>query len=59
MINADTSNPRRVVMTYANRAREPEHERRVHAAMAEQLAGLLGLSYGGEYDPTRGHETQP
>ncbi|MDT3710869.1 DUF3182 family protein [Pseudomonas sp.] len=59
MINADTSNPRRVVMTYANRAREPEHERRVHAALAEQLAGLLGLSYGGEYDPTRGHETQP
>ncbi|UIP85166.1 DUF3182 family protein [Pseudomonas phenolilytica] len=59
MINADTSNPRRVVMIYANRAREPEHERRVHAALAEQLAGLLGLSYGGEYDPTRGHETQP
>lgn len=59
MINADTSNPRRVVMTYANRTREPEHERRVHAALAEQLAGLLGLSYGGEYDPTRGHETQP
>lgn len=59
MINADTSNPRRVVMTYANRAREPEHERRVHAALAERLAGLLGLNYGGEYEPTRRHETQP
>ncbi|EIK53124.1 biotin carboxylase [Stutzerimonas stutzeri TS44] len=59
MIDADASNPRRVVMTYANRASEPEHERHVHAALAERLAGVLGLSYGGEYDPARRHAARP
>lgn len=59
MINADKTNPQRVVMTYANRTREPQHERIVHAVLAERLATLLGLGYGGEYDPSRRHDAQP
>ena len=60
MINTDTSpGSRRLVLTYANRPSEPEHERRVHAALAERLAALLGLSYGGDYDPARRYDAQP
>ncbi len=60
MMNAQTlQNSRRVVLTYANRPREPQHERVVHAALAERLAALLGLSYGGDYDPTRRYDAQP
>ncbi|MBE7372960.1 DUF3182 family protein [Pseudomonas lopnurensis] len=60
MMNADApQGPRRAVMIYANRANEPQHERCVHVALAERLAALLGLDYGGEYDPTRRHEAQP
>jgi len=52
MMNAQTlQSSRRVVLTYANRPREPQHEKVVHAALAERLATLLGTSYGGEYDP--------
>ncbi|MCQ4327412.1 DUF3182 domain-containing protein [Stutzerimonas stutzeri] len=58
MMNADTC-PRRAVMTYANRADEPQHERIVHVALAERLAALLGLHYGGEYDPARRYEIHP
>lgn len=60
MMNAQTSqNSRRVVLTHANRPNEPQHERVVHAALAERLAALLGLTYGGDYDPTRRYEAQP
>ena len=43
----------------SNRPREPQHEKIVHAALAERLAVLLGLSYGGEYDPTRRYDAHP
>ena len=60
MINAQKpQSSRRVVLTYPNRPREPQHEKVVHAALAERLAALLGLSYGGEYDPTRRYDAQP
>lgn len=60
MMNAQTSqNSRRVVLTHANRPNEPQHERVVHAALAERLAALLGLTYGGDYDPTCRYEAQP
>ncbi len=60
MMNAQTSqNSRRVVLTHANRPNEPQHERVVHAALAERLAALLGLTYGGDYAPTRRYEAQP
>jgi len=60
MMNAQTSqNSRRVVLTHANRPNEPQHERVVHAALAERLAALLGLTYGGDYDPARRYEAQP
>lgn len=60
MMNAQTSqNSRRVVLTHANRPNEPQHERVVHAALAERLAALLGLTYGGDYDPSRRYEAQP
>lgn len=60
MMNAQTlQNSRRVVLTHANRPNEPQHERVVHAALAERLAALLGLTYGGDYDPTRRYEAQP
>ncbi len=42
---------RGVVMTYPNRSHEPLHERRVHAALAERLAALLGYRYAGDYTP--------
>lgn len=60
MMNAQTlQGSRRVVLTYPNRPREPQHEKIVHAALAERLAVLLGLSYGGEYDPTRRYDAHP
>ena len=60
MMNAQTlQSSRRVVLTYANRPREPQHEKVVHAALAERLATLLGTSYGGEYDPTRRYDAHP
>jgi len=60
MMNAQTlQSSRRVVLTYANRPREPQHEKVVHAALAERLAALLGTSYGGEYDPTRRYDAHP
>ncbi|MGE4476652.1 MAG: DUF3182 family protein [Stutzerimonas sp.] len=43
--------PRGVVLTYPNRHHEPQHERSVHAALAERLADLLGYHYGGDYRP--------
>jgi hypothetical protein len=60
MMNAQTlQGSRRVVLTYPNRPREPQHEKIVHAALAERLATLLGLKYGGEYDPERRYEAHP
>jgi hypothetical protein len=51
MINADTPHtPRRVVVTLANRANYPQHERVVHEHLARRLATLQGLSFLGEYD---------
>ncbi|WP_028239696.1 DUF3182 family protein [Stutzerimonas azotifigens] len=43
----------RVVVTFPNRPREPEHEKAVHRALAERLARLLGVRFDGEYDPHR------
>jgi hypothetical protein len=34
------------------RACEPSHERVVHAELARRLAGLLGLEYAGDFDPS-------
>lgn len=52
MINADTpQTPRRAVATFANRTREPAHEKVVHEQLARRLATLQGLSFLGEYDP--------
>jgi hypothetical protein len=60
MMNAQTlQSSRRVVLTYPNRPCEPQHEKIVHAALAERLAALLGLSYGGEYDPSRRYDAHP
>lgn len=52
MTNADAPQmPRRAVVTLANRAQEPEHERIVHEQLAKRLATIQGLSFLGEYDP--------
>ncbi|WP_312956269.1 DUF3182 family protein [Pseudomonas songnenensis] len=60
MMNAQTpQSARRVVLTYPNRPREPQHEKLVHAVLAERLAALLGLSFGGEYDPQRRYDAHP
>ena len=60
MMNAQTpQSSRRVVLTYPNRPREPQHEKLVHAVLAERLAALLGLSFGGEYDPQRRYDAHP
>lgn len=51
MTNLQHKRPPGVVVTYPNRAREPEHERVVHQALARRLAALQGLAYAGEYRP--------
>lgn len=52
MMKADTpQNPRGAVVTLSNRAREPQHEASVHAALARRIAQLQGMAFLGEYDP--------
>lgn len=51
MSNLQHKGPPGVVVTYPNRASEPEHERVVHQALARRLADLQGLTYAGEYRP--------
>ncbi|MCW3148281.1 DUF3182 family protein [Stutzerimonas stutzeri] len=56
MMNADMPQASRgEVLTYANRANEPAHEKTVHAELARRLAALQGMVFGGEYDPTGKH----
>ncbi|PAU60925.1 DUF3182 family protein [Pseudomonas indica] len=40
------------VVLYPNRRSEPQHERVVHAALAQRLAALLGMDFRGDFDPT-------
>jgi len=52
MTNAHVpQNPRAAVVTLANRASEPRHEKAVHEELARRLAALQGLAFLGEYDP--------
>ncbi|MBA1272291.1 DUF3182 family protein [Stutzerimonas azotifigens] len=51
MTRVDTAGYSRVVQTYPNRSREPGHERYVHQALAQRLAHLQGIDYGGDCDP--------
>lgn len=41
---------RGAVVTLANRANEPQHEKVVHEQLAKRLAALQGLAFLGEYD---------
>lgn len=51
MINADAPHmPRGAVVTLANRARDPKHEKAVHEHLAKRLAAVKGLTFLGEYD---------
>lgn len=51
MIRTDTgNNPRGAVVTLANRASEPTHERVVHEALGKRLAEVLGMDFLGEFD---------
>lgn len=43
--------PRGAVVTLANRASEPRHEKAVHEQLARRLAALQGMDFVGEYDP--------
>ena len=57
-MNAQTlQGSRRVVLTYPNRPREPQHG--LSTPRWPNAAVLLGLSYGGEYDPTRRYDAHP
>src|SRR5690554_2394596 len=38
------------VLVYSARAHEPEHEKAVHFKLGEQIAGVLGMHFGGSYD---------
>lgn len=41
----------RLVVIYPARSHEPEHEKFVHAALGRRIATLLGIEFGGDYDP--------
>lgn len=59
MTSADVpQNPRRAVVTLANRSREPLHEKAVHEQLARRLAALQGLVFLGEYDPAAHYSQQ-
>lgn len=46
------------VLYYSARPYEPSHEKEVHAGLAEQLAALLDMDYGGEHTAT-GRDSGP
>ncbi|HUH60391.1 MAG TPA: DUF3182 family protein [Candidimonas sp.] len=56
MNNTTESNPKPVggtVLVYAARLQEPEHERVVHFDIGRRIASLLGMDFGGLYEPER------
>ena len=52
MTRSDSNKPRGAVVTLANRASEPAHERVVHEALGKRLADVLALDFLGEFDPS-------
>ena len=49
---------RGAVVTLANRASEPRHEKDVHEQLARRLAALQGMDFVGEYDPSAQYSQQ-
>lgn len=49
---------RGAVVTLANRATEPRHEKDVHEQLARRLAALQGMDFLGEYDPSEHYSQQ-
>jgi hypothetical protein len=41
-----------MVVTYRSLRPEDDHERATHSAIARTIAGLKGVAFGGEYDPS-------
>ncbi|MHC8405550.1 DUF3182 family protein [Pseudomonas sp. TMB3-21] len=45
------TNPRKIVVAHSVRPQAPQHEVDTNRALARWLAQILGLKYGGSYDP--------
>lgn len=55
-MNALPSSPGKgqgTVVVYPARGNEPEHEKQVHFGLGRRIAQLLGLQFGGQYEPER------